>query len=40
MRNPNIEIMFISAKTGEGMEQVTDWILKNVQSWILENDIV
>lgn len=32
-RNPKIEIMFVSAKTGEGIEQVTDWILKNALEW-------
>ena len=28
MRNPDIDIIFISAKTGEGIEQVAQWILK------------
>lgn len=34
MRNPNIEIIFISAKTGEGVEQLAEWILKNVNEWV------
>ena len=33
MRNPEIEILFVSAKTGEGIPQVADWILKNVAQW-------
>ncbi len=33
MRNPNIEITFVSAKTGEGMDQVCDWILKELSQW-------
>ena len=31
--NPNAEIFFISAKTGEGMEQWIDWLIKQVDSW-------
>ena len=33
MRNPDIEILFVSAKTGEGVPQVAEWILKQVQEW-------
>lgn len=33
MRNPEIEIIAVSAKTGEGIEEVADWILKNVEEW-------
>jgi len=33
MRNPDIEILFISAKTGEGIEALSEWILKQVESW-------
>ncbi len=33
MRNPEIEILFVSAKTGEGIEQLADWILKQAESW-------
>ena len=33
MRNPEIEIMCVSAKTGEGIEEVANWILKNVEEW-------
>ena len=32
-RNPEIEILFVSAKTGEGMDAVAEWILKNVADW-------
>ncbi len=34
MRNPKIDIIFISAKTGEGVSEVAEWILKNTKEWI------
>lgn len=34
MRNPKIDIIFISAKTGEGVDEVAEWILKNTKEWI------
>ena len=34
MRNPKIDIIFISAKTGEGVKELADWILKNTKEWI------
>ena len=33
MRNPEIDILFVSAKTGEGIEQLADWILTQVKIW-------
>ena len=33
MRNPEIEIIYISAKTGEGIPALADWIIKNVNDW-------
>ena len=33
MRNPNIEILFVSAKTGEGVDAVADWIERNAREW-------
>lgn len=33
MRNPKIEIIFYSAKTGEGIPELADWIIKNVEEW-------
>lgn len=33
MRNPDIDVIFISAKTGEGIPQLAEWILKNVKEW-------
>ena len=33
MRNPKIEIIFVSAKTGEGIKQLADWILKEINHW-------
>lgn len=33
MRNPNIHILFISAKTGEGIPELASWILQKVQQW-------
>ena len=32
-RNPKIEIIFISAKTGEGIKELSEWILSNVNEW-------
>lgn len=32
-RNPDIDIIFISAKTGEGVSELADWILDNVKKW-------
>lgn len=34
MRNPDIDIIFISAKTGEGVAELADWLLKSVKEWI------
>ena len=34
MRNPEIEILFVSAKTGEGIPQVARWILEQTEAWI------
>ncbi len=34
MRNPDIEILYVSAKTGEGIPALADWIYKNVCYWI------
>ncbi len=33
MRNPDIEVIVISAKTGEGIPQLAEWILKQVKEW-------
>ncbi len=33
-RNPDIEIIFFSAKTGEGIGQLADWLTGQVESWI------
>ena len=33
MRNPDIEILFVSAKTGEGVDAVADWIERNAAAW-------
>ncbi len=34
MRNPDIEIIFISAKTGEGIDKLADWLTAQVEGWI------
>ena len=34
MRNPKIDIIFISAKTGEGVPELAEWILRNTKEWI------
>ncbi|MBR5129229.1 MAG: hydrogenase nickel incorporation protein HypB [Firmicutes bacterium] len=33
MRNPKIDILFISAIKGEGIEDLADWIIKNTKEW-------
>lgn len=33
-RNLNIDIIFISAKIGEDISEIAEWILKNVKEWI------
>lgn len=33
MRNPDIDILYVSAKTGEGIPALADWIYKSVQDW-------
>ncbi len=33
MRNPDIDIIFISAKTGEGVPELADWIIRGVNEW-------
>lgn len=32
-RNPNAEVLFVSAKTGEGFDNWCDWIRENVKAW-------
>lgn len=34
MRNPEIEIIFISAKTGEGIDELADWVERETRKWI------
>lgn len=34
MRNPQIEILYISAKTGEGISDLAEWIIKETENWI------
>ena len=33
MRNPYIKIIYASARTGEGIDEVADWILNSVKEW-------
>ena len=33
MRNPDIEILFVSAKTGGGVDNVAEWIRRNAMEW-------
>ena len=33
MRNPQIDILLISATKNEGIEELADWIIKNTESW-------
>ena len=34
MRNPDIKILFESARTGEGVDALADWIVDSVNNWI------
>jgi len=31
--NPNIEVFEISAKTGQGFDEWTNWLEKNITQW-------
>lgn len=33
MRNPDIKIIYASARTGEGIDEVADWMLNSVKEW-------
>ena len=33
MRNPDIKVIFVSARTGEGVDAVAEWILESVKEW-------
>lgn len=33
MRNPEIEVLFVSAKTGEGIPELAGWILDKTKEW-------
>ena len=33
MRNPDIKVIFASGRTGEGVDEIADWILDNVEKW-------
>ena len=35
MRNPQMEVLFVSAKTGEGISAVVSWIFKSIAQWRL-----
>ncbi len=35
-RNPQIKILYISAKTGEGVDKLADWIAAHVREWRAE----
>ncbi len=34
MRNPEIDIIFISAKTGAGIPELAEWIINETENWI------
>ena len=34
MRNPDIDVRFISARTGEGVPRLAEWILQQVKDWV------
>ena len=32
-RNPDIDVIFVSARTGEGIAELADWIINSVKQW-------
>ncbi|MBQ4474237.1 MAG: hydrogenase nickel incorporation protein HypB [Lachnospiraceae bacterium] len=34
MRNPDIDILFVSARTGEGIDEAADWIVSHAKQWL------
>jgi len=32
-RNPKIDVLFISARTGEGISELAEWIMKRMKEW-------
>ena len=32
-RNPKIDVIFISARTGEGIPELAEWIMKRTKEW-------
>lgn len=36
--NPKLEVIPISAKTGEGIERWTDWLRRSIRDWQTEGD--
>ena len=34
MRNPKIEIIFVSAKKSDGMDELADWIVRQTRLWL------
>lgn len=33
MRNPEIEVLFVSAKTGDGIDELVEWVMKRIREW-------
>ena len=33
MRNPGIDVIFVSAKTGDGMDELAEWIVTQIKKW-------
>ena len=33
LRNPDIEVLFVSAKTGDGIPELAEWILERITEW-------
>ena len=33
-RNPDIRVFFVSAKTGEGIRELSEWIISKTEEWV------
>ena len=34
LRNPDIKVLFVSAKTGEGIKELAEWLIRKTMNWI------
>jgi hydrogenase nickel incorporation protein HypB len=34
LRNPDIQVFFVSAKTGEGIKELSEYLIEKMNEWI------